>query len=510
MAALPLPPHTPAMTTPTEAPAPFVDLPPEAFRALGHETIELITAFFADLDRAAPFPAQHPDAVHALFDLPVPELPEDPYAILADWTTKILPNSSILGHGKWFGFVNGSGSQIGALADALASTLNANLGGWKASPAATEIERRTIAWLSELIGYAPETGGIFLSGGTMANVAGLRTALCAKATWDIAAHGLQAPGGSRHLTVYMADHEYHVSFQSAVNLLGLGRNALRKVPSNPDFTINIAALEAMLDADIANGMTPFCLVGHGGSINVGALDDFNALADVAARRNLWFHVDGACGALGAMLPELAGKFAGMTRADSISFDAHKWLGVPYEAACLLVGDAEALRKAFTIQATYLLSSLPSEYTGLNYFEYGPQLSRGWRALKVWMSLRFYGAEGYRAIFRRTIACAKHLHARVVAAPDFEVIQPEPELYIYSFRYLPPALRGDDARLDELNQRVADELVKRQLGFAMTTRIHGRVTQRLSICSHRTTIQDIDETLAAMRSIGTELLGALPS
>lgn len=498
------------METVTDAPAPFVDLPPEAFRALGRETIDLITAFFAELKDAKPFPAQQPAAVHALFDSPVPETGEDPHAILADWTAKILPNSSILGHAKWFGFVNGSGSQISVIADALAATLNANLGGWKASPAATEIERRTIAWLSELIGYGKGTGGIFLSGGTMANIAALRTALRAQATWDIGAHGLQSPGGTRHLTVYMADHETHVSFQSAVDLLGLGRNALRKVPSNADFTIDVAALDAMLDADIAGGMTPFCIVGHGGSINVGALDNFTALAEVAARRQLWFHVDGACGALGAMLPELSSHFQGMARADSISFDAHKWLGVPYEAACLLVRDAERLRHAFATQATYLQSSLPSEYTGFNYFDYGPQLSRGWRALKVWMSLRLYGAEGYRAIFRRTIACAKHLHALVVASDDFEVVQPEPELYIYSFRYVPVALKGDDAKLDELNQRVADELIKRHIAFTMTTRIRGRVTQRLSICSHRTTLQDIDETIAAMRMVGQELLGASPS
>ncbi len=492
------------MPNATEAPAPFVDLPPEAFRALGHEAIDLITTFFAEINDAAPFPAQHPSTVHALFDLPLPETGEDPHAILADWTTKILPNSSILGSPRWFGFVNGSGSQIGAIADALASTLNANLGGWKAAPAATEIERRTIAWLGEMIGYGADTGGIFLSGGTMANVAALRAALFSKATWDITADGLQA-SGARRMTIYMADHETHVSFQSAVDLLGLGRTALRKVPSNADFTIDVAALDALLDADIAAGMTPFCIVGHAGSINVGALDDFTALADLAARRNLWFHVDGACGALGAILPELTDKFTGMSRADSVSFDAHKWLGAPYEAACLLVHDAEALRKAFATQATYLQSSLPSEYTGLNYFDYGPQLSRGWRALKVWMSLRLYGVEGYRAIFRRTIECARHLHALVVASDDFEVVQPAPDLYIYSFRYAPAALRHDDAALDALNQRIADELIKRQIAFTMTTRIRGRVTQRLSICSHRTTIADIDATFEAMRAIGRELV-----
>ncbi len=487
----------------TDTPAPIVDLPPDAFRALGYEAIDLITQFFADINEVAPFPARPPAEVHALFDRSLPQAGEEPHAILADWSTKILPNSSVLGSPRWFGFVNGSGNQIGAIADALASALNPNVGGWKASPAATEIERRTIAWLCEMIGYARDAGGLFLSGGTMANMAALRTALHNKATWDVATNGLQASGG-RVMTVYMADHETHVSFQGAVDFLGLGQRALRKVPSNADFTIDVVALEAMLDADIATGMTPFCIVGHGGSINVGALDNFNALADVAARRNLWLHVDGACGALGAILPELAERYRGMDRADSVSFDAHKWLGTPYEAACLLVRNPDMLKQAFVTQATYLLSSTPSEYTGLNYFDYGPQLSRGWRALKVWMSLRLYGMDGYREIFRRTIACAKHLHMLVVASDDFEVVQPEPQLYIYSFRYAPAALRHDDAALDLLNQRIADELTQRQVAFVMTTRIRGRVTQRLSICSHRTTTRDIDETFEAMRTIGVEL------
>jgi glutamate/tyrosine decarboxylase-like PLP-dependent enzyme len=305
----------------------------------------------------------------------------------------------------------------------------------------------------------------------------------------------------------MADHETHVSFVRAVELLGLGRAALRQVPSNPDFTINIPALERMLDNDIAHGMTPFCIVGHVGSINVGAIDDLTALADVATRRNLWFHADGACGALGAMLPELSAAFRGLARADSVSFDAHKWLGVPYEAGCLLVRDPDAMRAAFALTASYLLPSATSEYSGLNYFDYGPQLSRGWRALKVWMSLRHYGAEAYRTFFRQTIACAKHLHARVLASDDFEVVQPEPALYLYSFRWAPKSLRGNDARLDELNQRITDEMQSRQIAFVMTTRIHGHVTQRLSICSHRTTIADIDATFDAMHAIGRELLEA---
>jgi aromatic-L-amino-acid/L-tryptophan decarboxylase len=484
---------------------PAVDLPPSEFQSLGYRVIDLLADFFAELPNRPAFPAKQPTDVAALFEAPVPETAQPVEDILRDWNEKIIPNSSLQGSGRWFGFVNGSGTQIGALAEAMAAALNANLGGWRASPAATEIERRTVRWLAELIGYPADSGGVLLSGGTMANAAALRTAMVSRATWDIKEHGLQAPDRTGPLTVYMADHETHVSFVRAVDLLGLGQAALRRVPSKDDFTIDVDALNAMLDADLANGKVPFAVIGHCGSINVGAIDDLDALADVAQRRNLWFHVDGACGALGAMLPELRDAMRGMERADSVSFDAHKWLGVPYEAACLLVRNADILHRTWTMEATYLLPSVANEYAGVNFFEYGPQLSRTWRALKIWMSLRYYGADGYREIFRRTIACAKHLHHLVQSSDDFEVVQPEPALYIYAFRFAPAALRGDDARLDDINQRIADELQRRQIAFAMTTRIHGRVTQRLSICSHRTTATDIDATFAAMRDIGAASL-----
>jgi aromatic-L-amino-acid decarboxylase len=480
------------------------DLPSAEFTALGHDVIDLLAEYYAEIERAPAFPGCKPADVAELFSGPVPERADPVAEILADWRDKIIPNSSRQGSPRWFGFVNGSGSQIGALADALASALNPNCGGWRASPAATEIERQTIRWLAELIGYDPVCGGVFVSGGTMANVAALRTALRAKATWDIDAHGVQSRNGGP-MTVYMADHETHVSLVRAVDLLGLGRAALRPVPSNSDFTIDVAALERMVAADAAAGMVPFCIVGHVGSINVGAIDDVNALADVAARHNLWLHLDGACGALGGMLPELRPHFDGMARADSVSFDAHKWLGVPYEAGCLLVRDPAVMHRTFTMQATYLLPARDNEYSGLNYFDYGPQLSRGWRALKVWMTLRYYGAEGIRAFFRQTMACATRLHELVSESDDFEVVQPAPLLYIYSFRWAPKELRGNDALLDDLNQRISDELQRRLLAFVMTTRIRGKVTQRLSICSHRTTVADIEGTFEDMRKIGREMM-----
>jgi len=277
------------------------DLPENEFRTLGRQVIDLVAEYYAEIERAPAFPAREPASVAALFDRPVPEGAEDPAAILADWREKIVPNSSRQGSPRWFGFVNGSGTQIGALAEALASAVNPNVGGWRASPAATEIERQTIRWLAELIGYHADCGGLFLSGGTMANAAGLRTALCNKATWDLLADGLQDRGSEGRMTIYLADHETHVSLLRAVDLLGLGRASLRQVPSNADFTMDVAALDWMIAADLDAGMRPFCVVGNVGSINVGAIDDIAALADVAERRGLWLHLDGACGALGGLI-----------------------------------------------------------------------------------------------------------------------------------------------------------------------------------------------------------------
>ncbi|MDZ4258051.1 MAG: pyridoxal-dependent decarboxylase [Gemmatimonadales bacterium] len=488
----------------TPAVSPSADLPPEEFRAAGYAVIDRLVDHFASLTSATGqptvFPTTTPVELAPLFDAPVPEHGESLDTILADWEAKILPNSSIQGHPRFFAWVNGGGSQVGTLADALASGLNPNLGGWRAAQSGVVIENLTIRWLAELLGLARETAGLFVSGGTMANTAALRMALSRTATWDLPGEGLQSPERPRQLTIYMADHEWHVSFTKAVDLLGLGRNTIRLVPSRADFTIDPVALDAMLDADIAAGMTPFAIVGHAGSINVGAIDDLDALAGVAERRGLWLHVDGACGALGAMLPELRHRYRGMERADSVSFDAHKWMGVPYECGVLLSRDPAMMRRAFGVTASYLHEQPDAELERYDFFDRGPQMSRGFRALKVWMSLRHHGAEGYRGFFRQTIDCARHLHAMVEAAPDFEVVQPEPALYIYAFRYNPGGL--DDAALDALNTRIAEAIRMRGVALVMTTRVRGRVCQRFSIANHRTTRADVTAVLEAMREMAT--------
>jgi glutamate/tyrosine decarboxylase-like PLP-dependent enzyme len=312
----------------------------------------------------------------------------------------------------------------------------------------------------------------------------------------------------------MSDHEGHVSITRVADLLNLGRAAVRKVPSNDDFTIDLEALERMLDEDSARGDIPFCVVAQVGSINVSAIDPLEGIARICQDRGLWFHSDGACGAVGAMLPEKRVLFKGMELADSITLDPHKWLYIPYECGCILVQDPEKLRRAFSMTAPYLRGILPTDYTGLDYFDYGPQMSRGFRALKVWMTIKQYGAEGYRKLLSQNVQCAEYLDRLVRASDDFEALH-EPVLFMYSFRYAPKhllnAAQETEAKskeinqyLDQLNQQIADAIQLSGLAFVMTTMVRGRTVLRLSICSHRTTLEDIKVVFDKIKEIGKSL------
>jgi glutamate/tyrosine decarboxylase-like PLP-dependent enzyme len=278
--------------------------------------------------------------------------------------------------------------------------------------------------------------------------------------------------------------------------------------------MNVQELERAIDKDTKSGDVAFCVVAQVGSVNVGAVDPLEEIARICRERGLWFHADGACGAAGAMLPEKRALFKGLELADSVTLDPHKWLYIPYECGCILVRDAEKLRRAFSMSAPYLRGTLPTEYTGLNYLEYGPQMSRGFRALKVWMSLKHYGVKGYRRLLRQNIECAKLLDRLVRESSDFEALH-QPTLFIYSFRYAPEALRREaeassegsehvNSYLDRLNQRIADEIQLSGVAFIMTSRIRRRTVLRLSICSHRTTPADIDVVFAKLRELGERL------
>ena len=348
----------------------------------------------------------------------------------------------------------------------------------------------------------------------MANFTAIETALRNIAPYDTTTDGLQSKDAPGRFTIYMSDHEGHISITRVADLLNLGRNAVRRVASRSDFTMDVEDLEHMLDEDIAKGYVPFCVVAQVGSINVGAVDPLDDIARICRERGLWFHADGACGAFGAILPDKKSLFNGLEKADSITLDPHKWLYVPYECGCVLVQSPEKLRRAFSMTAPYLRGILPTEYAGLDYFEYGPQMSRGFRALKVWMSLKHYGVEGYRTLLGQNVKCVEYLDKLVRESPDFEALH-APSLFIYSFRYAPEALREKalranksaeemDKYLDRLNQRIADEIQLSGVAFIMTSKVHGRIVLRLSICSHRTTFDDIDKVFAKIVELGESL------
>lgn len=486
-----------------------LDMDPEEFRKLGYEVIDTISRYYSSIRNRRIISESSSSEIEEVFEESLPVKGEEPGGIIREWEQRILPHATHLGSPRYFGFVNGSGTMMSVFASALSTSVNMNSGGWKAGPAATEIERRSISWIAELIGYPTNCGGLFVGGGMVANFSALITALRNTAKYDTTNEGLQSKERQGKFTLYMSDHEGHVSIVKAVDMINLGRNSIRRVPSNEDLTMNTAELERMIEEDLLAGNIPFCVVAQVGSINVGVVDPLNEIARICKEKELWFHADGACGAFGAMLPELNHLFAGLENADSVTLDPHKWLYIPYECGCLLVRDQEKLRRTFSMSAPYLHGSLPSDYNGMDYFDYGPQMSRGFNALKFWMTMKHYGKEGYQKLLRQNILCARHLDKLVRTSPDFIALH-HPELFIYSFRFFPQGASEvydpseSDLYLDKINQEIVDEIMASGFAFIMTSKVKGRIVIRLSICSHRTTLEDIEKVFVRLQETGRRL------
>ena len=500
------------MTTQDEPPVD--DLDPDEFRELGYRTVDLIADYNETIEEIPVYVQADPEQIAVAFEETLPEEGEDPEAILDTVEESVIPYATHNSSPRYFGFVMGSGTPLGPLADAIAATINMNVGGWHPAPSATEVERRCIRWLAEAIGYPSDTGGLLTSGGTMANFTAIMAALREQTAYETADSGLQGSNQPRY-TLYMVDHEGHSSVVRAADMLNLGRDAVRRVPSHDDFTMDVAALEQMLKADKEDGDVPFCVIGQAGSINVSAIDPLDELADVCAEQNLWFHVDGACGAVGAMVPEFRSRYEGMERAESVTLDPHKWLFIPYECGGVLVRDQEVLAKTFAMDASYLRGSIAEVPEEFDYYEFGPQMSRGFRALKLWMSLKYYGLDGYRTLLRKSVSCAEHLDTLVRTHDDFTPVQ-EANLFIYSFHYVPADLQAVFADppnvplervhqyIDHLNQQTADDVVQSGLAFLTTTTIRGRCALRMSICSHRTTTTHIETVFDSLAETGARL------
>jgi glutamate/tyrosine decarboxylase-like PLP-dependent enzyme len=475
-----------------------------SFRAIGHRIVDLLAERLEHLPEGPVTRDFAPAAVREAFALTGP-LPEhgSPAGPLLEKVTRLLFEHSLFnGHPRFMGYITSSPAPIGILGDFIASAVNPNVGSWTLSPAATEIEATTVRWIAQLIGYPGDAGGLLVSGGNMANMVCLFAARASRAGWDVRAQGIAAPE-ARPLRVYTSA-ETHTWIQKAADLSGLGTGAVRWIPTGDDLRMDVAALRRQVDADVAAGDRPLLVIGTAGSVSTGAVDPLGELAAFCRERGIWFHVDGAYGGLAAALPEAPADLRALAHADSVAVDPHKWLYAPLEVGCALVRDAAALRAAFAYHPPYY--HWDEQVT--NYVEFGPQNSRGFRALKVWLSLMHAGAEGHRRMMADDIALSRALAEAVRRQPLLELATQE--LSITTFRYVPADLRGSvgqadaEAHLDRLNRELLDTLQRGGEVFVSNAVIRGRYLLRACIVNFHTGPADIEAIPGIVARVGGEI------
>ena len=478
-----------------------------AFRMLGHRMIDDMLAHLASL-RAQPAWREMPPAVRRTLgdgrSQPVPRDGVGAEAAYADFVENVLlyPNGNL--HPRFSGWVMGTGTPLGMMSDMLAAGLNANVGGFNQAPAL--VEQQVVGWLAELLGM-PGASGLLVTGGTMASTLGVAVARFAKGRelgLDSRADGMQSwPGEAvRAPLVFYGSAETHGWARKAAELLGLGNRAFRRVPVNSEYQVDVAAMARMIAKDREAGLMPFCVIGTAGTVNTGASDDLTALAALCKRERLWFHVDGAFGALAYLSDALRPQVAGMELADSLGFDLHKWGSLPIECACVLVRDDEAHRAAFAAPASYLAASTRGVIAGgLPFADRGLDLTRGFKALKVWMSLKADGVDKLVRIIEQNVAQTRYLVGLVEAHPDLELLAPAP-LNIACFRYAPRG-SSDDA-LNALNTELLIRLQETGVAVPSSTVLAGRYAIRVANVNHRTRREDLDALIDGVLRIGGEL------
>ena len=412
--------------------------------------------------------------------------------VIEEFSEKFFRYSTHNGSPRFFGYVTSSAAPIGALADMLAAAVNPNCGAWALSPIATEIENETIRWLAEFMGLPGEWDGVLVSGGNMANMVGFTVARTAKARWDIRAGGLTAKD-AKPLVLYTSS-ETHTWINKAADVGGLGTSAVRWIPTDHELRMRADLLEEAIMADLAAGLAPFMVCGTAGTVGTGAIDPLPEISRICKKHDLWLHVDGAYGAPAVALKDASEDLKGLRLADSIAIDPHKWLYSPLEAGCLLTRHPTALHDAFAFKPHYYQFDDNEGQTVKNYFEYGPQNSRGFRALKIWLTFQQVGANGYRKTIGDEIALAHRLHELLGGHDSLE--RGTVSLSITTFRYVPPDLRGapDDGALtnylNELNARIVTAMRLSGEAFVSNAFVEGRFMLRVCIVNFRTTLKDV--------------------
>src|SRR5437764_6465118 len=510
-----------------------LDVTPDELRELARVFNELTLDYIESPTALPVFPETSAEAVAEIFRRPLPFEGADARSLARD-CAEIIRHSRQSRHPRMFGYVASPAAPAAALASGFAAALNQNITSWRSAPAATEIERTVVRWLAEMIGYAGEgsssgCGGLLTSGGSMANLNALFIAHRTKAreaarddAQNISSGGAHDPSreglwnAGAPMTVYASD-QIHLSVTKAADILGLGREHVRLVPSDEKFRLDVRALRERIEADARADLRPFCVVASAGTVSTGAVDTLADVARVALERSLWVHVDGAYGALAASVKSKLELFDGLEEADSVSLDPHKWLYAPIDCGCLLFREPERARAAFAgTEEGYIKIFERQEDEAFAFWDYGVELSRPFRALKVWTILRYYGARRLSASIEEDCALADYMAGQVGASDDLELLAPA-TLGICCFRYVPAEARREledaedeerrgavNARLDELNARVMHRVQRGGVAYLSNAILRGRFALRASITNFRATRRDIRVTLDAVRRAAREV------
>jgi len=475
-----------------------LNLSPDDFRTVGHQLVDRIADFFESLPQRPVTTGESPSAIRQWLDAgrTLPSEGADAAELLNRAADLLFDHSCFNAHPRFWGYVTSSAAPIGVLGELLAAATNPNCGAWLLSPMASEIEAQSIRWIAEMLNYPTDCGGLFVSGGNMANIVCFLAARQAKGGSDIRSKGV---GGAR-LRAY-GSKEMHTWIQKAADIAGLGTDSVRWIAAEKGMRIDLAALRAQIRADLAAGDQPFLVIGNAGTVSTGAMDPLPELAEICREFNLWFHIDGAYGGFAAVCPDAPAEFAGLSAADSVAVDPHKWLYAPIEAGCVLVRDISKLRDAFAYHPAYYHFGVEA----INYFDLGPQNSRGFRALKVWLALQQAGREGYAQMISDDMRLSRAMFDRIAEYPELEALTQG--LSITTFRYVPRDLNGADGNttkyLNDLNCEVLTRLQQGGEAYLSNAIVDGKYALRACIVNFRTTLQDVEALLPMVVRIGNE-------